>query len=73
MPILAERGDTVLVDDPCYFNFHALLRAIEPYRQRSIYTGGADMELFAQLSMSTGLALHHELGNPQPTEPRFHQ
>lgn len=24
---LAEPGDTVLVDDPCYFNFHALLRA----------------------------------------------
>ena len=25
--LLAEPGDTVLVDDPCYFNFHALLRA----------------------------------------------
>ncbi|MAR73823.1 PLP-dependent aminotransferase family protein [Halomonas sp.] len=24
---LLERGDRVLVDDPCYFNFHALLRA----------------------------------------------
>ncbi len=24
---LVEPGDTVLVDDPCYFNFHALLRA----------------------------------------------
>uniref|UniRef100_UPI0035643FB6 aminotransferase-like domain-containing protein n=1 Tax=Sphingomonas sp. TaxID=28214 RepID=UPI0035643FB6 len=24
---LIEPGDTVLVDDPCYFNFHALLRA----------------------------------------------
>jgi DNA-binding transcriptional MocR family regulator len=24
---LLEPGDTVLVDDPCYFNFHALLRA----------------------------------------------
>src|SRR5690606_12827409 len=24
---LLEAGDTVLVDDPCYFNFHALLRA----------------------------------------------
>jgi len=25
--LLIEPGDTVLVDDPCYFNFHALLRA----------------------------------------------
>jgi DNA-binding transcriptional MocR family regulator len=24
---LIEAGDTVLVDDPCYFNFHAILRA----------------------------------------------
>ncbi|MFD0933719.1 PLP-dependent aminotransferase family protein, partial [Methylobacterium trifolii] len=24
---LLDPGDTVLVDDPCYFNFHALLRA----------------------------------------------
>ncbi len=24
---MLEAGDTVLVDDPCYFNFHALLRA----------------------------------------------
>lgn len=24
---LVEPGDTVLVDDPCYFNFHAMLRA----------------------------------------------
>jgi DNA-binding transcriptional MocR family regulator len=24
---LIERGDTVLLDDPCYFNFHAMLRA----------------------------------------------
>ena len=46
---LAEPGDTVLVDDPCYFNFHALLRA---HRARIIgvpYTpAGPDMELFAQ-------------------------
>jgi DNA-binding transcriptional MocR family regulator len=46
---LAEPGDTVLVDDPCYFNFHALLRA---HRARIVsvpYTSaGPDMELFAQ-------------------------
>ncbi len=27
---LLEPGDTVVVDDPCYFNFHALLRAHRP-------------------------------------------
>jgi DNA-binding transcriptional MocR family regulator len=46
---LLEPGDTVLVDDPCYFNFHALLRA---HRARIVsvpYTpAGPDMELFAQ-------------------------
>lgn len=46
---LIEPGDTVLVDDPCYFNFHALLRA---HRVRIVsvpYTpSGPDMELFAQ-------------------------
>ncbi|CAH1656407.1 DNA-binding transcriptional MocR family regulator [Hyphomicrobiales bacterium] len=46
---LIEPGDTVLVDDPCYFNFHALLRA---HRARIVsvpYTPlGPDIELFAQ-------------------------
>ena len=46
---LLEPGDVVLVDDPCYFNFHALLRA---HRARVIavpYTpSGPDIELFAQ-------------------------
>jgi DNA-binding transcriptional MocR family regulator len=46
---LLEPGDTVLVDDPCYFNFHALLRA---HRARIVgvpYTpSGPDIELFAQ-------------------------
>jgi DNA-binding transcriptional MocR family regulator len=49
---LLEPGDTVLVDDPCYFNFQALLRA---HRVRVVsvpYTpAGPDIELFA-----TGLA-----------------
>jgi DNA-binding transcriptional MocR family regulator len=46
---LIEPGDTVLVDDPGYFNFHALLRAHRanvigiPYTQT-----GPDVELFAQ-------------------------
>lgn len=46
---LLQPGDTVLVDDPCYFNFHALLRA---HRVNSVgipYTPhGPDLEAFAQ-------------------------
>ncbi|MCQ9615552.1 PLP-dependent aminotransferase family protein [Paenalcaligenes niemegkensis] len=42
-----EPGDTVLVDDPCYFNFHALLKA---HRVRAVgvpYTPhGPDIEAF---------------------------
>ena len=44
---LLEPGDTVLVDDPCYFNFHALLKA---HRVRVVgvpYTpNGSDVERF---------------------------
>lgn len=51
---LIEPGDTVLVDDPCYFNFQALLRA---HRARVVavpYTpSGPDVEQFA-----TALAEH---------------
>lgn len=47
--LLLEPGDVVLVDDPCYFNFHALLRA---HRARIVsvpYTrSGPDIELFAK-------------------------
>jgi DNA-binding transcriptional MocR family regulator len=46
---LIEPGDTVLIDDPCYFNFHALLRA---HRARIVgvpYTpSGPDIDLFAK-------------------------
>jgi DNA-binding transcriptional MocR family regulator len=46
---LLEPGDTVLVDDPCYFNFHALLRA---HRAKAVgvpYTpNGPDLEAFAR-------------------------
>lgn len=52
---LLEPGDVVLVDDPCYFNFHALLRA---HRARIVavpYTPtGPDVERFAST-----LAEHH--------------
>ncbi|WP_320200186.1 PLP-dependent aminotransferase family protein [Agrobacterium sp. rho-13.3] len=46
---LLEPGQTVLVDDPCYFNFHAILRA---HRVKVIgvpYTpSGPDIALFEQ-------------------------
>lgn len=47
---LIEPGDTVLVDDPCYFNFHALLRT---HRAKVIgiprTPTGPDIDRFAQL------------------------
>ena len=47
--LLIEPGDTVLVDDPCYFNFHALLRAHRAKIVSVPYTpSGPDIELFAQ-------------------------
>lgn len=45
---LLEPGDTVLVDDPCYFNFHALLRAHRANIISVPYTpSGPDLEAFA--------------------------
>jgi DNA-binding transcriptional MocR family regulator len=47
--LLLEPGDTVLVDDPCYFNFHALLRAHRAHIVGVPYTpSGPDVELFAK-------------------------
>ena len=65
--LLFEPGDTVLVDDPCYFNFQALLRA---HRARIVsvpYTpSGPDIELFAQgTRRAPPAALHHQLRDPQ--------
>ncbi len=46
---LLEPGDTVLVDDPCYFNFHALLRAHRANIVGVPFTPtGPDVELFGQ-------------------------
>jgi DNA-binding transcriptional MocR family regulator len=46
---LLEPGDTVLVDDPCYFNFHALLRAHRAKVVGVPYTpGGPDIDLLAR-------------------------
>lgn len=67
---LVEPGDTVLLDDPCYFNFHALLRAHRvkvvsvPYMQT-----GPNLDLFAQALKAhsprlyiTNSALHNPTG-----------
>lgn len=48
--LLLEPGDTVLVDDPCYFNFQALLRA---HRAEVIgvpyMAAGPDVDAFAAI------------------------
>ncbi len=47
---LIEPGDTVLVDDPCYFNFHALLRAHRAKIVSVPYTpNGPDLDAFTQV------------------------
>ena len=67
---LIEPGDTVLVDDPCYFNFLAMLRA---HRARIVsvpYTpSGPEMESFARVLAEhrprlyiTNSALHNPTG-----------
>ncbi|MEZ5840267.1 MAG: PLP-dependent aminotransferase family protein [Hyphomicrobiales bacterium] len=67
---LIEPGDTVLVDDPCYFNFHALLRA---HRARVVgvpFTStGPDLDAFATAVSAhrprlyiTNSALHNPTG-----------
>lgn len=46
---LLEPGDTVLVDDPCYFNFHALLKAHRVNVVGIPYTAtGPDLTAFSQ-------------------------
>ena len=67
---LLEPGDTVLVDDPCYFNFLALLRAHRVKLVSVPYTpSGPDMTLFAQALAEhrprlyiTNSALHNPTG-----------
>jgi DNA-binding transcriptional MocR family regulator len=47
---LLQPGDTVLLDDPCYFNFHALLRAHRVKIISAAYTpNGPDMDDFARV------------------------
>lgn len=67
---LLEPGDTVLVDDPCYFNFLALLRAHRVKIVSVPYTpAGPDVTLFAQALAEhrprlyiTNSALHNPTG-----------
>ena len=68
--LLIEPGDTVLVDDPCYFNFHALLRAHRAKVVSVPYTpSGPDIELFAHALAEhrprlyiTNAAIHNPTG-----------
>ncbi|OWV77078.1 GntR family transcriptional regulator [Rhizobium sp. R339] len=67
---LLEPGDTVLVDDPCYFNFHALLRAHRAKIVGVPYTpSGPDIEQFAHVVAEhrprlyiTNSAIHNPTG-----------
>jgi DNA-binding transcriptional MocR family regulator len=67
---LIEPGDTVMVDDPCYFNFHALLRAHRAKIVSVPYTpSGPDIEVFARTVAEhrpklyvTNSALHNPTG-----------
>jgi DNA-binding transcriptional MocR family regulator len=67
---LIEPGDTVLVDDPCYFNFLAMLRAHRAQVVSVPYTPtGPDLERFARVLSQerprlyiTNSALHNPTG-----------
>jgi len=67
---LLSPGDTVLVDDPCYFNFHAMLRAHRVKVVSVPYTpDGPDLALFAHCLTDhaprlyiTNSALHNPTG-----------
>ncbi len=68
--MLLEPGDTVLVDDPCYFNFHALFRAHRAAVVGVPYTpDGPDLGRFEQAVAEhrprlyvTNSALHNPTG-----------
>jgi DNA-binding transcriptional MocR family regulator len=67
---LLEPGETVLVDDPCYFNFHALLRAHRVKVVGVPYTPtGPDIALFEEAMTThqprlyiTNSAIHNPTG-----------
>ncbi len=67
---LIEPGDTVLIDDPCYFNFHALLRAHRAHVVSVPFTPtGPDVASFADILVRhrprlyiTNSAIHNPTG-----------
>ncbi len=67
---LLEPGDTVVLDDPCYFNFHAMLRAHRVKVVGVPYThSGPDLDQFEQVFTEhsprlyiTNSALHNPTG-----------
>lgn len=67
---LIEPGDTVMVDDPCYFNFHALLRAHRAQVVSVPYTvNGPDLAQFEHVLSQhaprlyiTNSAIHNPTG-----------
>lgn len=67
---LVEPGDTVLVDDPCYFNFHAMLRAHRVKVVSVPFTpNGPDLARFEAVLMAerprlyiTNSAIHNPTG-----------
>jgi len=68
--VLLVPGDVVLVDDPCYFNFHGVLRAHKAQVIGVPYTpNGPDLEAFDRLATAhqpklyvTNSALHNPTG-----------
>lgn len=67
---LTEPGDIVMIDDPCYFNFHALLRAHRVKIVSVPYTAtGPDLKTFEQALIEhsprlyiTNSAIHNPTG-----------
>jgi len=63
---LLEPGDTVLVDDPCYFNFHAMLRA---HRVKVVGVpctpAGPEIEAFAEVLTEHSPRLYITNSGPQ--------
>lgn len=71
---LLQPGDTVLLDDPCYFNFQAILRAHRAQVVGVPYTpAGPDLEAFARAATEhrprlyvTNATLHNPTGTSLP-------
>jgi DNA-binding transcriptional MocR family regulator len=63
---LLEAGDTVIVDDPCYFNFHAMLRAHRVQVVGAPWTAsGPDLETFEQALIEHRPRLYITNSGPQ--------